>query len=148
MLGDAFISELHSIHLKPRGFKKTRHTFIRSRDGYTEHYQIQGSAWNDREGPWTFYLNCGISFDGLPPRSPDRDFPRTHAWMRAQVFTAAPLPQSIRAETVPSDAAQVAEGFANAPNTFSAVTHPSAIATNTSATTPDFWPTPNFGTQM
>jgi len=87
-LGDTFTSELHATHLKPRGFKKTRHTFSRSHEGYT----IQGSAWNNSSGPWTFYLNCGISFDSLPPCSPDRDFPRTHAWMRAQVFTTTPMP--------------------------------------------------------
>jgi hypothetical protein len=110
-LGDIFTSELHATHLKPRGFKKTRHTFSRSHEGYTEHYQVQGSAWNNGSGPWTFYLNCGISFNGLPPRNPDRDFPRTHAWMRAQVFTAAPMPESVSAETIASDSAQVAEAI-------------------------------------
>ena len=85
-LGDAFASRLHADYLKPLGFKKTRHTFFRSLGEYSEHYQIQGSAWNDSLGPWTWYLNYGISFDGLPPRSPDRDFPRTHVWKRAKNF--------------------------------------------------------------
>jgi hypothetical protein len=85
-LGDAFVARLHVEHLKPLGFKKTRHTFVRAHAAYAEHYQVQGSAWNNKDGPWTCYLNCGISFNGLPPRSPDRDFPRTHAWMRAGRF--------------------------------------------------------------
>jgi hypothetical protein len=109
-LGHAFTSELHILHLKARGFKKTRHTFSRSHDGYTEHYQVQGSAWNGSNVPWTFYLNCGISFDGLPPRNPDRDFPHTHAWMRAPVFTAAAQSQyDITVENLGASATQLAE---------------------------------------
>ena len=109
-LGDAFTSELHATHLKPLGFKKTRHTFSRSHEGFTERYNIQGSAWNDHDGPWTCYVNCGISFDELPPRNPDSDFPRTHAWMRAQHFTSRALPQyDITPDNLASSAALVAD---------------------------------------
>jgi hypothetical protein len=92
-LGHAFVAELHNEHLKPLGFKKSRHTFIRSHNGYAEHYQIQGSAWNSPLTSWTCYLNCGISFEGLAARSPDKDFPRTHAWMRSELFVKDARPQ-------------------------------------------------------
>lgn len=92
-IGDNFVAQLHREHLKPVGFKKNRHTFVRSHDGYAEHYQIQGSAWNDPSTAWSCYLNCGISFDGLPARSPDKDFPRTHGWMRSGVFVKNARPQ-------------------------------------------------------
>jgi hypothetical protein len=92
-IGDIFVAELFSEHLKSLGFEKRQHTFVRSRDGYAEHYQIQGSAWNNPSTSWTCYLNCGISFDGVPPRSPDKEFPRTHAWMRRGVFVKDARPQ-------------------------------------------------------
>jgi hypothetical protein len=92
-IGDTFVAELHNGHLKPIGFRKRRHTFVRYQDGYAEHYQIQGSAWNNPSTSWICYLNCGISFEGLPPRSPDKDFPRTHAWMRSGVFVRDARPQ-------------------------------------------------------
>ena len=85
-LGDDFVAAVHFSHLKPKGFKKTRHTLACDRGEYAEHYQIQGSAWNDRTEPWACYLNCGISFRGHPRRITDGDFPRTHAWMRARLF--------------------------------------------------------------
>jgi hypothetical protein len=43
--------------------------------------------------PWTFYLNCGITFIGLPRREPDLDFPHAHASMRAGYFTDLAFPQ-------------------------------------------------------
>jgi len=89
---DQFSSVLHMLHLKPRGYRKVRHTFSRQRDGYAEHFQFQGSSWNDENSDWRFYLNCGISFDGLPRRSPDVDFPRTHASTRAEHIVPAALP--------------------------------------------------------
>ena len=57
-LGDLFVAQVHSDHLKPLGFKKLRHTFVRFHDRYAEYYQIRGSAWSDRIRPWIFYLNC------------------------------------------------------------------------------------------
>jgi hypothetical protein len=89
---DQFFSLLHSAHLKPRGFKKVRHTFSKEFDSYGEHYQIQGSAWNDEASDWRFYINCGISFAGVPRREPDRDFPRIHAWARAPHLVQFALP--------------------------------------------------------
>jgi hypothetical protein len=85
-LGDEFVTVVHFSHLKPEGFRKSRHTFQRDRGEYAEHYQVQGSAWNSRSEPWTCYLNSGISFRGFPRRTPDGEFPRTHAWMRAGLF--------------------------------------------------------------
>jgi hypothetical protein len=89
---DHFISVLHAMHLKPRGFKKVRHTFSKKFDCYGEHFQLQGSAWNDEASDWRFYVNCGISFAGVPRREPDRDFPRVHAWARAPHLVQFALP--------------------------------------------------------
>ena len=89
---DQFFSTLHAAHLKPRGYRKVRHTFSRQRDGYAEHFQFQGSSWNDENSDWRCYLNCGISFDSLPRRSPDMDFPRTHASTRAPHLVPSALP--------------------------------------------------------
>lgn len=89
---DQFFSKLHSAHLKPRGFRKVRHTFSRELDGFGEHYQFQGSDWNDEASDWRFYINCGISFAGVPRREPDRDFPRVHAWARAPHLVHFALP--------------------------------------------------------
>lgn len=110
-IGDRFVSQFHAAHLKTRGFKKkARRTFFRSHEGFTEYFQIQGSAWNDSETPWTFYLNCGIRFDGFPPRNPDRDFPGTHAWARAGVFTTSARPQyDLTSDNLIATAAQIAE---------------------------------------
>ena len=85
-LGDQFCARLHREHLKPIGFKKTRRTFDRQHVGWCEYYQVQGSAWNRSDSPWVFYLNCGISFDGVSRRVPDSDFPRAHAYMRCGFF--------------------------------------------------------------
>jgi len=109
-LSDAFVAQLHSDHLKPVGFRKTRHTFVRSHEAYAEHYQIQGSAWNDRTRPWTCYLNCGIGFEDVLPRNPDEDFPRTHAWMRAGVFVADARSQyDVTIDNMKATAAEVAD---------------------------------------
>lgn len=92
-LGDDFTALLHSAYLKPIGFKKVRRTFSREHERHIERYQLQGSAWNTDGMPWTFYLNCGITFIGVPRRHPDRDFPHAHASMRAGYFTDAAMPQ-------------------------------------------------------
>ncbi len=67
-----WISAFHREHLKPLGFRKTRHTFVRERDGYVEVFEIQGSAWNDRSRPWRFYLNVNVRFPGLNDAIPAR----------------------------------------------------------------------------
>ena len=79
---ERFFSQLHGDYLKPLGYKKHRHTFVRELDGFTERVQFQGSSWNDNESPWRFYVNFGIQFHGLPPQAPDRDLPATHCWTR------------------------------------------------------------------
>lgn len=77
-----FFAALHKEHLQKRGFKKVRLTYSRSMGDYTERVQIQGSSWNDSRTNWRFYINFGIEFRGLKPRSPCRDFPGTHCWAR------------------------------------------------------------------
>ena len=84
-VGDTFARHLHIEHLKALGFRKLRKNFSRDRGDYIEHFQIQGSAWNDASSPWVFYLNCGITFSGLP--IPDHGHVGTHASCRANVFT-------------------------------------------------------------
>jgi hypothetical protein len=79
-----FFSALHRDYLKPRRYKKVRHTFSRDMGGYTERVQFQGSAWNNAGGPWTFYINFGVQFRDLPERVPCRDFPDTHCWTRIE----------------------------------------------------------------
>lgn len=84
-IGDSFARQLHIEHLKDLGFKKIRKNFSRDRGLYVEHFQIQGSAWNDASSPWVFYLNCGITFSGLP--LPTHAYMGTHASCRASLFT-------------------------------------------------------------
>jgi hypothetical protein len=54
---------------------------------YTERIQFQGSAWNDSNLPWRFYINIGVEFHDLPPHPPRRDFPATHCWTRIEEIT-------------------------------------------------------------
>jgi hypothetical protein len=82
-----FFGMLHEQYLKPRGYRKTGHNFHRVADGYTERIQFQGSAWNSTNGPWRFYANIGVEFQGL--RVPtNRGFPRTHCWTRLKGIVA------------------------------------------------------------
>ncbi len=92
-LVEQFLSRLHATHLKAAGYKKKGHTFSRKRADFTERIQLQGSAWNDGRGPWRFYVNVGILFDGMPPRHPDRDFPGTHCWTRIENLVRGAPPE-------------------------------------------------------
>jgi hypothetical protein len=112
-IGDVLASRLQTDHLKSLRFKRRRHTFVRASDGWAEHYQIQGSAWNRSGLAWICYLNCGISFDGLPARSPNRGFPGTHASMRSGVFVGNARPQyEVTLENVEAVAAEIADVIA------------------------------------
>ena len=81
---EEFLSRLHREYLKPRGYRKSRHTFSRDCGMYTERFQLQGSAWNDASGPWRFYISVGVEFHDVPAREPARDFPGTHCWTRIE----------------------------------------------------------------
>ena|SRR5207245_1692844 len=86
-----FFAALHRVYLKPRAYRKVRHTFSREMDAYTERVQFQGSSWNDSTSPWRFYINFGVEFHNLPPRFPCRDFPNTHCWTRIEgIVPSAP----------------------------------------------------------
>jgi len=76
-----FFSELHRNHLKQLGFKKVRHTFSRDAGDYWERINFQGSAWNNSNEPWDFYINVGIEFKDLPERVYWSLLPHTH-WSR------------------------------------------------------------------
>lgn len=103
-----FFSRLQTVRFKPLGYKKQRHTFSRDGSGFTERVQFQGSAWNDRNRPWRFYVNFGIQFHGLAPRNPDRDLPGTHCWARIDhLVPGAPKEFDVIA-AVDSLAAQIA----------------------------------------
>ena len=67
-IGDELTAQLHTRHLKPRGFKKKGRTFSCAHAAYSEHYNIQGSAWNSSDEPWRFYVNVGINFTDIPLR--------------------------------------------------------------------------------
>ena len=56
---------MHASFLRPAGLKKTGGTFRRPHPTHTELFNIQSSAWN---GAWgrSFYVNCGLTFEGLP----------------------------------------------------------------------------------
>jgi hypothetical protein len=84
--GDAFASTLHERYMKPAGFKKKDHTFSRSRVGYDEHYNIQGSAWNSADGAWRFYVNCAISFPDIPIQKPGSGMWKYHAHTRLRML--------------------------------------------------------------
>ncbi len=77
-----FFSHLHKTHLKPHGYTKLRHIFSRDMGSYTERVQFQGSNWSDPNCPLRFYINFGVEFHDLPPRSPCKDLPGTHCWTR------------------------------------------------------------------
>lgn len=63
---DGFLRELHKSHMKPMGFKKTSHTFIRRHAGFRELYNFQGSRFNrPAVNPWRFHINVGVIFDDL-----------------------------------------------------------------------------------
>jgi hypothetical protein len=79
-----FFINLHHERLKAQGYKKARYTFSREMYGYTERIQFQGSSWNNLDNPWSFYINLGVEFADLPPRTPCRDFPGTHCWTRIE----------------------------------------------------------------
>jgi hypothetical protein len=83
----AFVSELHTDGMKPRGYKKTRHTFSRSFADGVIRFQLQGSQWNsDSSEAWTFYVNAGVMFSGLPEPVANRGFPKTHVYGRLGSF--------------------------------------------------------------
>lgn len=87
-VADSFFNELHVSFLKQRGFKKERRTFVRRRDGFVERFRFDGSQWNSEDRPWNFYFDVGITFEELPRRVPDRDFPKTHAHARLNWIVA------------------------------------------------------------
>ena len=111
----AFFSLLHREHLKPSGYRKLRHTFSREMSEYTEHVQFQGSSWNDAASPWRFYINFGVQFAGVSPRTPDRDFPDTHCWTRIEHIVPDALSQyDIPEADLPAFAAEIAAYVASA----------------------------------
>lgn len=140
-LGDELAAALHHEHLKPRGFKKARHTFVRDGGEYAEHYQVQGSAWNDSREPWICYLNCGISFRGLLRRTPDADCPRTHAFSRAGLFvpTARAQYEVTRVE-LSSMASELADVTRSVRTTSSVATWCFVKPTRTGSTPMASWP--------
>jgi hypothetical protein len=79
-----FLSRLHTDYFKARGYRKQGHTFMRDLKGFTERIQFQGSAWNSKDSSWCFYVNFGVQFHVLLPRSLDRDLPGTHCWGRIE----------------------------------------------------------------
>lgn len=102
-----FFSSLHSAYLKPSGYSKERFTFSRDVGAYIERIQFRGSAWNSAGEPWRCYINVGLQFKDIPPRSPDRDFPRTHAWGRIESIVDAPPQFDISTESAAALAPEI-----------------------------------------
>jgi len=69
---EQFLSDLHRLYLKPRGYRKVRHSFSRAMDGYAEQFEFQGSSFNDASRPWRFYINVRVEFPDVPHRPPVR----------------------------------------------------------------------------
>jgi hypothetical protein len=78
----AFFAVLHRDVFKPRGYTKLRHTFQKEEEAYAMAFQFQGSDWNSASSPWRFYLNAGLRFPSIPRRTPDRNFPTIHSFIR------------------------------------------------------------------
>jgi hypothetical protein len=70
------LSLLHKTVLKPAGFSKKAATFSRAHETHVEFFNIQSSQWNGPSGRM-FYVNCGMSFSGLPLEHPWQLFPGT-----------------------------------------------------------------------
>lgn len=102
-----FFSSLHNTYLKPAGYSKERFTFSRDAGAYIERVQFQGSTWNAAGESWRFYINVGLQFKDIPPRSPDRDFPRTHVWERIGNIVDAPSQFDISVESATILASEV-----------------------------------------
>ena len=104
-VGDLLSSRVHSGYLKPLGFTKKRHNFYRTSERFMEHYEIQGSSWNSRDTPWTFYLNCGLRFADL-----ENDSRPDNVWMRAErLVPDAPPQYDVTAENMFTLSADLAE---------------------------------------
>jgi hypothetical protein len=85
----SWLSELHRVHLKPKGFKKSRRTFSRDKGTYWERFNFQGSSQNYAGvAHWRFYLNVGVEFKNLEPRRYWSLFPHTHWSERADRLVA------------------------------------------------------------
>jgi len=88
---DEFLSDFHKIHLKNLGYKKKYHTFSIDRGTYWERYNFQGSAYNPTEGnEGTFYLNVGVEFKDLEPRTSWTWFGNTHSAWRLHCDATVP----------------------------------------------------------
>lgn len=85
---DLFLALLHERYAKPSGFKKNGSTFSRAHEGYSEHFNIQGSAWNSADGPWRFYINCAVGFPDVPLRAPGAGLWKYHAHTRIENLCA------------------------------------------------------------
>lgn len=108
-IGNALAGELNRL-LAPMGFKRRRGRFSCIRDGYTEHYQIQGSQWNSSGEPWRFYFEVAVQFDDVPVQPNSKGlWAHAHAIGRVgEIASSAPERFEITEETLSAMAAQLA----------------------------------------
>ena len=59
------LTRLHREALKPHGYGKDRHTFVRRVGSYAERFNFQGSGWSSADEK-RFYVNVGIAFPEYP----------------------------------------------------------------------------------
>jgi hypothetical protein len=107
--GNALAGELKKL-LAPMGFKRQRGRFSRVRDGYTEHFQIQGSQWNRSGEPWRFYFEVAVQFDDVPVRPNSKGlWAHAHAVGRVdEIASSAPESFEVTEESACAVAAQLA----------------------------------------
>lgn len=79
---DQLLILLHERFMRPTGFTRNGSTFSRDCEEYSEHFNFQGSAWNSSAGLWRFYVNCAISFPGIPLKSAGAGLWKFHAHTR------------------------------------------------------------------
>ena len=111
---------MHANFLKPGGFKKSGGTFRRAHPTHTQLFNIQSSAWN---GPWgkSFYVNCGLVFEGLPLEHPWQYFAGTQWADRIEsVVKGAPSSRDYAEDNVDQVLEGVAQDILRASAIFSA----------------------------
>ena len=109
-IGNALAGELKKL-LAPMGFKRQGGRFSRVRDGYTEHFQIQGSQWNRSGEPWQFYFEVAVQFEDVPVRPNSEGlWAHAHAVGRVdEIASSAPERFEVTEESACAIAAQLAD---------------------------------------
>ncbi|MBL8125778.1 MAG: DUF4304 domain-containing protein [Pyrinomonadaceae bacterium] len=83
---DELASVLHRNYLKPIGFKKNARTFTRDQGEYLERINLQ-SGWSaPGMKKWTYYVNVGVVFKGIPLAGMSFGQPNVHWSQRIETI--------------------------------------------------------------